>query len=87
MIRPGENYYLYGPDRKGFSLPDEVIEWAGLDGADPHISMTREEITEFFGEEYASSCWDDLYYGLSLAGINDEGIPFSKIAQVIDRKL
>ena len=86
-IRDGENYYVYGLERAGFSLPREVMEWAGLSDADPHIPMTEDEVESMLGSAYLSVCWDGDYYGPSLAGMNDEDVPFSKIAEVIDRKL
>lgn len=86
-IRNGENYYVYGSERAGFSLPSEVMKWAGLDEADPHIGMTDEEVEQMLGKEFYSVTWDGDYHGPSLAGMNDEGVPFTSIALVIDRKL
>jgi hypothetical protein len=88
-LRQEENYYIYGTvnDTSGFSLPYEVIEWADLDESDPQVILTEEEAREFFGKSPEEMGWSESHCAPSMAGMNDEGIPFSVIARVIDRKL
>lgn len=55
--------YYYGHQAE--VMPIEVMEWAGLQSANPDVDD------------------DDT----SLAGLNDDGLPFSQIADLIEQQL
>ena len=54
------------------ALPSTVMNWAGLTEANPDVKVADDEEDE---------------YGSSLAGLNDMGRSFEKIAQVIEEQL
>jgi len=60
-------YTAFGDSGNTSVLPSEVIDWAGLDRADPSV---------------------DAGDGLrALSYLNDQGTPFAKIADLIDKSL
>lgn len=52
------------------SLPYQVWEWAGLDSNDPEIAQLRDP--------------EGFYYWDEASTLNDGGVPFTQIADLID---
>lgn len=70
-----------------YTPPDKVVVWSGIPNCNPLINLTP-ELAE---RVRAAGSWvrvnHDTGYRSSLAGINDAGIPFAEIAQLIEDQL
>lgn len=67
--RDGESYTLY--DGRGAALPASVMTWAGLDSSDPELAPSKDNDEELY-------FWDEA------SELNDSGVPFSQIADLIE---
>lgn len=77
-------------DRDKSTLPYKVADWAGLEGnKNPSIFITLDDIPEEYHEEVMVNIVnsDILDFQASLAALNDSGIPFSVIADLIEKYL
>lgn len=66
--------WVYGEGKEASTLPSEVMAWAGLDQRNPKVDCTHGN------DEYHDAC-------CTLAGQNDGGASFHKIADIIEKKL
>lgn len=68
----GPSYVMY--DGLGGSLPPSVEQWAGLGTSDPALAPADRDEEDPDGEEY----WQEASI------LNDSGLPFSQIADLIE---
>lgn len=76
----------YGASGETAYLPEEVIEWAGLkyEGKRQYTESDIEEPRGFLTQGTRENAWRDSE---SLSGMNDSGVPFDEIADVIQTKV
>lgn len=67
-------WWRYGMDEEASTLPLEVMAWAGLNERNPKVDCAHGN------DEYHDDC-------CTLAGTNDGGASFHKIADIIEKKL
>ena len=69
-------------------LPVEVVNWAGLDDVDPDVDLSEDELksleTKVSHTEAISITEDYIYF---LSHLNDFGLSFEDIADIIETKL
>jgi hypothetical protein len=74
------------PDTESGVLPKQVAEWAGIPSSNPYVSITKEEASRMDAHkvDYRS---DGEPSDSTLACLNDGGLVFNQIADVIEREL
>lgn len=76
-----DRFWEYGDEGNELDLPQAVVEWAGLDGANPNVGPDLPD-----GARTGNP--DDMpFSGPNLAMLNDNGTPFAVIADIIDAQL
>lgn len=82
-------YYSGPADVERSVLPTAVMDWAGVAGNNPTVTFPLSEIPEEFHPELESN-WTvdrDGNVNITLAGLNDSGVTFSVIADLIEKYL
>lgn len=82
-------YFYSSADVERSVLPNRVLEWANLAGNNPLVTFPLSEVPEEFHPELQSNWTVDSAgnANITLAGLNDSGIPFSVIADLIEKYL
>lgn len=73
----GASYFSYGADAETAVLPPEVREWAGLAHANPVVLIPGDYDGPFTTPGAR----------VTVAELNDRGMPFREVWQLIDREL
>lgn len=68
----------YGSSEEQSLLPDEVVRWAGLRSSNPTVTVTDVDVLE------GTHGPDDRR---SLAALNDHGLPFDALADLVEEQL
>lgn len=88
-VEPDEIRYGHGHDTQPISisvLPERVVEWAGLHEPNPSFVLT-EELLALIPDNLLDKNVYGGGVGMTLAELNDLGVPFEVIAKIIEAAL